>query len=87
MHVFAKNNALYLPVVKKPIAVDIPDFNQLAPLMQEVGKAVFNIQQEDTARISPTGTPWVGNNWSQAEARMADYRGRFKRLAGILEKL
>lgn len=34
------------------IIIEIPDFNQLAPLMQEVGKAVFNIQQQDTALIS-----------------------------------
>lgn len=75
---------LYLPTSKKPIAVQIPDFNQLAPLMQEVGKAVFNIVQTDTARITDSGTPWVGNNWTQAESRMTDYRKLFETLASML---
>lgn len=75
---------LYLPTILTPLAVQIPDFNQLAPLMQEVGKAVFNITQNDTARITETGKPWVGNNWTGAVTRMNDYRKLFKKLATIL---
>lgn len=75
---------LYLPTIPTPLAVQIPDFNQLAPLMQEVGKAVFNITQNDTARITETGKPWVGNNWTGALTRMNDYRKLFKKLATIL---
>jgi chromosome partitioning protein len=78
---------LYLPTSNKAIAVEIPDFNQLAPLMQVVGKAVFNIERKDTARITESGHPWLGNNWSQAEARMEDYRGRFKALAEMVRML
>lgn len=74
----------YLPTVNKPIAIEIPDFNQLTPLMQDVGKAVFNIEREDTARISDKGLAWSGNNWSKAQTRMEDYRGRFEKLAKIL---
>ena len=76
----------YLPTSTKSIAIEIPDFNQLAPLMQDVGKAVFNIQREDTARISESGEAWGGNNWTTARARMADYKARFAKLAAILEK-
>ena len=65
----------------------MPDFNQLAPLMQEVGHAVFKIERNHTARITDSGKPWLGNNWTQAEARMADYRGRFESLAKIVEAL
>lgn len=75
----------YLPNTPKPVAVEVPDFNQLAPLMQEVGKAVFNINQQDTARITETGKPWVGNNWTGAQERMKVYRDRFKKLADIIE--
>jgi cellulose biosynthesis protein BcsQ len=75
----------YLPSSSKSIAVEIPDFNQLAPLMQEVGKAVFNITRVDTARITDSGKPWAGNNWTQAEDRMAAYRGLFATLAEIVE--
>lgn len=78
---------LYLPSAPKPIAVEIPDFNQLAPLMQEVGKAVFNISRADTALITESGDPWAGNNWTQAETRMATYRQLFATLAGISEAL
>jgi chromosome partitioning protein len=74
----------YLPTQSKPIAVEIPDFNQLAPLMQDTGKAVFNIEREDTARISEKGLPWSGNNWSTAQTRMEDYKSRFEKLAKIL---
>ena len=78
----------YLPTTtKKAIAIEIPDFNQLAPLMQEVGKAVFNIVREDTARISDKGLAWTGNNWTKASLRMDDYRERFSELAQILETL
>lgn len=76
----------YLPTTSKPIAIEVPDFNQLAPLMQEVGKAVFNIDHQDTARITETGKPWLGNNWTGAQTRMNDYRSRFEKLAQILER-
>lgn len=78
---------LYLPSFNKPIAVEIPDFNQLAPLMQEVGKAVFNIVRTDTALIAESGTPWSGNNWTQAADRMTNYRKLFASLAKIAEEL
>lgn len=81
------NKPLYLPTSNDPIATEIPDFNQLAPLMQEVGKAVFNITQSDTARITDSGQPWVGNNWTQAKDRMTEYRNRFSALANNLEAL
>jgi len=79
---------LYLPGKgKKAVAVEIPDFNQLAPLMQEVGKAVFNISQHDTARITDSGTEWQGNNWTQAQQRMKDYQERFDKLAQIVDSI
>lgn len=80
-----EHHRLYLPGDAKTIAVKIPDFNQLAPLMQEVGKAVFNITQDDTARITESGQPWLGNNWAQAQNRIIEYRALFASLATILE--
>jgi chromosome partitioning protein len=85
MHKHGKD--LFLPTSSKSISVEIPDFNQLAPLMQEVGVAVFNIRQQDTARITESGTPWVGNNWTQAQNRMEDYKKRFKKIAAIAEAM
>lgn len=83
----SKKRHLYLPTTSKPIAIEIPDFSQLAPLMQEVGKAVFKITQHDTARITDSGKEWVGNNWVGAEKRMAGYKSRFEQLAAILNQL
>lgn len=78
---------LYLPSYPKPIAVEIPDFNQLAPLMQEVGKAVFNVVRADTSRIAESGEPWSGNNWTQAAERMTKYKALFASLASIAEDM
>lgn len=83
----SKSLNLYLPTSIDPVVAKIPDFNQLAPLMQDVGKAVFSLKQEDTARITPTGKPWVGNNWSTAQKRMSDYKKLFAEIALVLENL
>lgn len=83
----SKESNLYLPTSTDPVVAKIPDFNQLAPLMQEVGKAVFNLTQADTARITPTGTPWKGNNWTKAQTRMGDYKKLFGEIAVVLESL
>ncbi|MBO9536076.1 ParA family protein [Herbaspirillum sp.] len=63
------------------IAAQIPDFGTLAPLMQEVGKAVFNITQTDTALVTESGIAWAGGTWSDAEKRMTIYRACFDQLA------
>lgn len=88
----SKVSELYLPTEKSKakknaIAVEIPDFNQLAPLMQEVGKAVFNLSQQDTALITDSGKPWVGNNWSGAQKRMSNYKALFDKLSETLNSI
>lgn len=60
---------------------EIPDFGSLAPLMQEHGKAVFQIAQEDTA---VTGTRWTGATWIQAQERMTRFKDCFEK---IVERL
>lgn len=69
---------------KNTVIIEIPDFNQLAPLMQEVGKAVFNISQHDTALITKSGEPWRGNNWSSAVERMDSYKKLFKKASDAI---
>jgi chromosome partitioning protein len=86
---FDANPALYLPTqsqkAQNPISVEIPDFNQLAPLMQEVGKAVFNIDRLDTALITKSKKPWAGNNWTGAQKRMTHYKKLFEKIAHTIE--
>jgi chromosome partitioning protein len=62
------------------IAAQIPDFGSLAPLMQEVGKPVFDIAQEDTANITESGVAWAGGTWDDAVKRMATYKDSLEHL-------
>ncbi|MES2684884.1 MAG: ParA family protein [Pseudomonadota bacterium] len=62
------------------IAAQIPDFGTLAPLMQEVGKAVFSIVQEDTALVTESGIAWGGGTWTDAEKRMTTFQVCFENL-------
>lgn len=85
------SESLYLPTqkeksAKNSISVEIPDFNQLAPLMQEVGKAVFNIEQADTALITKSLKPWKGNNWSGAQKRITAYKTLFGSISETINK-
>lgn len=59
---------------------EIPDFGSLAPLMQEYGKAVFQIQQKDTSIITESGGPWTGATWKDAQERMRQFRSKFEEI-------
>jgi chromosome partitioning protein len=63
---------------------EIPDFQSLAPLMQEFGKPVFSIAQEDTAVITESGAPWAGATWKDAQTRMKNFRDKY---STILDRL
>jgi chromosome partitioning protein len=78
-------NLCPLAAIDELIATQIPDFGSLSPLMQEVGKAVFEIEQEDTKLVTEAGVPWVGQTWTDAEERMAKFRGCFLQLADRLK--
>lgn len=70
----------------KDIAVThVPDFGSLAPLMQECGKAVFQIVRKDTALITEKGRPWGGATWKDALRRLADYKSKFEAIQSRLE--
>jgi cellulose biosynthesis protein BcsQ len=71
----------------KLIAAQIPDFASLAPIMQEVGKAVFDISQEDTAIATKKGQAWSGATWKDAEERMNNFKKCFNQLADRLETI
>lgn len=59
---------------------EIPDFGSLAPLMQVSGKAIFQIEQQDTKAISPRGVSWAGATWEDAKRRMATYKTKFEEI-------
>lgn len=64
------------------IAANIPDFQSLAPLLQEAGKPVFAITAEDTKVIND-GSPYAGNVWTQAQERMAGYKYSLQQLCDL----
>jgi chromosome partitioning protein len=64
------------------VVAAIPDFVSLAPLMQELGKPVFGIEQKDSKAIGPQ---WQGNVWTDKVARMEEFSVQFDRLAEIAE--
>lgn len=69
------------------VAAQIRDFEGLAPIMQECGKAMFDITIDDTRATNEKGTAWSGVAWSQAEERMVNYKNCIARLATNLDKL
>jgi chromosome partitioning protein len=60
---------------------EIPDFGSLSPLMQEYGKAVFQIERNDTKIITKEGQAWSGATWKDAQERVDYYRERFEEIA------
>lgn len=64
------------------VVAAIPDFVSLAPLMQELGKPVFGIEQKDSRAIGPQ---WQGNVWTDKVERMNEFSQQFDALATISE--
>ena len=60
-------------------ATKIPDFGSLAACAQECGKAVFEVEQEDTALIN-NGVKWSGATWNDAKNRMKIYEKEFEKI-------
>ena len=68
------------------IVTKIPDFGSLAVRAQECGKAVFEVEQEDTALIN-NGIKWTGATWNDAKERMTLYEKEFEKIFQRLERL
>lgn len=65
----------------------IRDFQSLAPLMQEHGKPIFDITQDDTRVMDQDRRPWSGPVWSGAQERMENYKDRINEISLRLELL
>ena len=77
---------LTLGLKKENISVtEIPDFGSFAPLMQEYGKAVFQIERKDTAIIVPSHVAWSGGTWDDAQSRMNVLKTKFEAIYSRLE--
>lgn len=65
----------------------IRDFEGLAPIMQEHGKPMFDLSQDDTRVMDPNNRAWTGAAWTGAVTRMADYKNRIAELEARLLEL
>lgn len=66
------------------IIAEIPDFQGLGPIMQENGKAIFQIGAEDTKSLNG-GVPWSGNVWTDAKTRIDKFAEKMKSLADRID--
>jgi chromosome partitioning protein len=62
------------------VVAQIPDFQGLGPIMQENGKAIFQIEQNDT-KVLNNGIPWSGNVWTDAKERSKEFAEKMNLLA------
>ncbi|WP_139673609.1 ParA family protein [Pseudomonas sp. F16(2018)] len=69
------------------VAAKIRDFQSLAPLMQEHGKPIFSITQDDTRVMDEERRPWSGPVWTGAKDRMENYEQRIAEIYQRLELL
>lgn len=58
----------------------IPDFQSLAPLMQEFCIPVYSIEQKMTATITEKGGQWGGATWDDAVRRMSEFKKMFNHI-------
>lgn len=59
-----------------PVAIEIPDFASLAPMMLSVGKPVWRLTKHDTG--------WQGNVWDDRERAMTEVKDLFIHLAKVV---
>lgn len=69
------------------VASEISDFQGLAPIMQEHGKAIFNISREDTRAFTKDGKPWSTLAWNQAKDRITTFESKLAELSENIKLL
>lgn len=77
-----------LPKLKTdPFVALIRDVGALAPTAQLVGKAIFDITQEDTALASSDGQTYKGAVWASWEHRKTEYMDEVSKISQVIEDL
>lgn len=78
-----------LPFCKESdVCIDsIPDFQSLAPLMQEFSVPIFDIKQHMTSTITDSGANWTGATWTGAKDRMEGFKQKFESIIDRLKVL
>ncbi len=72
-------------LLKEPFIASVRDVGPMAPVAQLVGKAIFDINQQDTELASSDGDYYRGAVWSDWQKRMGEYQAEIARVAARLE--
>lgn len=68
-----------------PFVASIRDVGPMAPVAQIVGKAIFDISQQDTVHASSDGDYYRGAVWADWENRMHEYKTEIEKIAEAME--
>lgn len=68
-----------------PFVCSIENIGQLAPVSQILGKAIFDLKQEDTALASSSGAQFYGTVWAPWETKIKTYRSEVAKIAKLIE--
>lgn len=71
-------------LLEDPFVASIRDVGAMAPVAQLVGKAIFDIAQQDTELASSDGDYYRGAVWGDWTKRMQEYQVEIAKLAAIL---
>lgn len=69
----------------EPFVASIRDVGPMAPVAQMVGKAIFDISQQDTVHASSDGDYYRGAVWGDWERRMDEYKAEIAKIILSME--
>lgn len=72
------------PLGSNPVVSEIENLGPVAPVAQMVGKAIFDITQEDTKHASSTGQMFYGAVFEPWEEKIANYKKEMAKLVKAL---
>lgn len=72
-------------LLQTPFVASIRDVGPMAPVAQIVGKAIFDIAQQDTVHASSDGDYYRGAVWGDWVQRMHEYKVEIAKIAAAME--
>jgi hypothetical protein len=75
----------YFKSESDPFICSIENIGQLAPVSQMLGKAIFDLKQEDTALASSSGVQFYGTVWEPWQKKIKTYKSEISKIAKLIE--
>lgn len=70
----------FLIEAKDPFICSIENIGQMAPVSQILGKAIFDLRQEDSALASNINTQFYGSVWTPWEKKISSYKKEIEKI-------